>query len=85
MKLPRRYFELRWNDELLWHLVERETGKVVHGFRYFGSKEMCLWEARAYCRKNQPSELVVYNKNGKIGKGPTARATYGLDPKRSKN
>lgn len=84
MKKPRRYFELRWDDELLWHLVERETGKIVHGLRHFAMKDWALYKARRHCRDHQPSELVIYNKDGKIGKGPTSRATYGLDPRRSK-
>lgn len=89
MKAKRLYVEVRWSPERLWHVVNRDTGRVIRTFgvklQYFSRKEEGAIEvARQYCKAHAPAELVVYNKNGRIAKGTHGRSTFGADPEKTR-
>jgi len=86
--MKRRIYELRWS---------RKNKAWFHGFRnhdlgpLYGrvgwSKAKTEKWARESCRKihdhtRHPIQLLIYNKNGKIGTGGRAEASYGCDSKK---
>jgi hypothetical protein len=57
---------------------------VVDNCASLCSKETYVAAVKARARQNKPSEVIVHNRNGKIGKGGGSRVTYGADPERHK-
>lgn len=88
MKKKRLIYELRWHKTTrMWRLTIRGAGSESWGT--FGRKAACEAHARHRCRNNwenlgQPCQLLIYNKNGRIGKGGRSEASYGCDSKRRK-
>jgi hypothetical protein len=53
------------------------------------TKGDAVGNAARYCRdmllsEGTPSELMIYNKNGKLGKGSSSRRTFGNDSRKTK-
>lgn len=86
--MKRVYVEVRWSDDLLWHVVRRDSQGVIRwngmDLKWFPVKSRAIKMARDYCKLHMPSELVQYNKDGKISKGDHGRSTFGADPKKTK-
>ncbi len=79
MKEKRKVYRLRWNKtNSLWMLVrpDKTVQFEVRGETKVQFIGFCRFEAR----NDQPSQLVVYGKNGRI----QFENTYGADPRRSK-
>lgn len=54
---------------------------------WYENKEEAEGYARSYCRRvwemdHQPCQLLIYRKDGKIGRGGRSEASYGCDSKR---
>lgn len=84
--MKRRRFELRWDDvSEQWYLAERD-GKNEFSVQWYKGLTKHLAEARArqFVRRHAPSQLYIFTKKGRIGKGGRSEATYLLDPVRSR-
>jgi hypothetical protein len=81
MKRKRLIYRLRWVRNR-WGLYEDGFGLV----RYRGGETKALAEiaARDYCRAgwkrdNEPCQLLIYRKDGKIARGGRSEASYGCN------
>lgn len=80
MVVRRARVEVRYRKtEARWFVL---VGVEVKGWKHVKKDAVKL--ARRVAKRHQPSELFIFNKNGKLGKGHDSRATYGSDPKRRK-
>lgn len=52
--------------------------------RYPLVSKTAYWLGRFNDELGQHSELIIHRKDGTIGKGPSSRRTYGVDPKGTK-
>lgn len=80
----RRVIEVRWSrSERCWYVRNRD---VSGSYLYAASKRESVLigraEARALAAAGGKVELIVYRKDGAIGKGRDSRSTYGADPRR---
>ena len=78
----RRIYEITWNRtwrEWILRLLGTPRGDFEAADT---SKRWLVQCAASIARENAPSELVIKNRNGRIGKGSSGRRTYGCDPRR---
>jgi Zn-finger nucleic acid-binding protein len=83
--MKRAIYRVRWSKAGVWKLVDASKAAISVD----DHKRTLVTRARAYCRgiwveTGQITQLVIHNKNGQIQKGNSGEATYGRDPKRSK-
>ena len=75
----RKRFTLRWSKEhCMWRLLP-PCGKPSN-IDLVATKAAAVTYARAAARARQPSQLVIYKRNGRI----QTEYTYGADPRRTK-
>lgn len=78
----RIYFDVRWNRTAGWYYRERGTAVLC----WVSSRTAAIADAIQRAERVQNggglAEVVVYTQKGNIGKGPSARQTFGADPKR---
>ena len=83
--MKRRIYRLKWTADG-WKLLFPNEGSLrVKGHTKARAERM----ARRYCRKEwerygEPSQLLIFTKAGRIGKGGRYEASYGCDSKRRK-
>lgn len=84
--MKRIIYELRTLELGGWGLFRRGTKRTaLYGPRKAEVEAM----ARQFCRgiwehDGLPCQLLIYNKNGRIGTGGRAEASYGADSRRRK-
>ena len=79
--MKRRVYRLKWNrKDGVWCLVAPSGGKFQLSVR----KDTAEIQARYLVSIDPPSQLLIYTKAGRIGKGGRYEASYGADSKRRK-
>ena len=87
--MKRIRFRVIWNRKAMqWQMVNKLGQQIDLGAEQY-LKRAIVSLARAWCRGNLRedgllSQLLIYNKDGKIQRGNGGEATYGKDPRRSK-
>jgi hypothetical protein len=80
-------FEVRYSrPEKQWMVRKRDVSGAVlvytktriEAVKRAAAEARTLWKQRVLC------EVVIYRKDGAIGKGHDSRMTYGKDPRRKK-
>jgi hypothetical protein len=83
--MKRSIYRVQWNKkEKVWDI--RSNGMLLG---WYTLKKHAEIGARSHCRRvweidHQPCQLLIYRKDGKIGKGGRSEASYGCDSKRRK-
>ena len=84
--MKRLIYEVRWDKKSHgWTMVVRGKRAFVtyrtkvHAEAWGRTKARNWWEARG-----QPTQLLIYTKSGRIGKGGRNEASYGCDSPRRK-
>ena len=77
-------FSVRWGDCGYWRVYRDK----LH-WETFSLKRMAVLSAARFCRdmllsEGTPSELKIFNKNHKLGKGSSSRRTYGKDSRKTR-
>jgi len=84
--MKRMTYELRWYQKsAMWRLTIRHRGSESWGS--FRMKRISEAHARYVAREKWtrfgiPTQLIIYNKDGRIGTGNRAEASYGCDSKK---
>lgn len=77
--------ELRWSSKFeAWCLyAATATGRILVRCPSTASKKCAIFIAADYCRREeargQPCELSIKNLDGRIGKGRSAKRSYGCE------
>ena len=86
MKKKRLIYEVRYDrDEKRWTMAPRGVSPLVTYRTKAEAEEWGRTKARNYWEAHGiPTQLLIYNKNGRIGRGGRSEASYGCDSKRRK-
>lgn len=79
--MKRRIYRLKWDKTACAWILRDASGK---GVGWDDTKERAEWGAREYVRLRAPSQLLIYTKANRIGKGGRYEASYGCDSKKRK-
>jgi len=88
--MKRLIYEVRWDKKsrVWWLAVRGLEASVVQLRRYRTKADAEAWgrtEARNWWEaRGQPTQLLIYTKSGRIGKGGRNEASYGCDSPRRK-
>lgn len=83
--MKRLILEVRWDKrDRVWLVGARGWGKVPHDTKEIAERWARHRARRWYETKGQPTQLLIYNKNGRIGRGDRSEASYGCDSRRRK-